>query len=121
LRHTHPGSQIVQLTTSTTIDLPASGTVGGVEPLVVDAGQRAMRAAVQAVCQEYERQGRARPRCGSTTLQSRGTTGGAWREAGEAIGGGMVEREVALIINRGMKHQGVHAAVAQPASAANRH
>jgi hypothetical protein len=63
----------VQITVSITIDLPASGTIDEVEPLVVDAGQRAMRAAVQAACREYERQGHACPHCGSALLQSHGT------------------------------------------------
>jgi hypothetical protein len=63
----------VQITVSITIDLPASGMIDGVEPLVVEAGQRAMRAAVQAACREYERQSGACPHCGSATLQSHGT------------------------------------------------
>jgi len=32
---------------------------------------------------------------------------GAWRDAGEPVGSGMVEREVALVINRRMKRQGM--------------
>jgi hypothetical protein len=32
---------------------------------------------------------------------------GAWRDAGEPIGSGMVEREIALVINRRMKRQGM--------------
>lgn len=32
---------------------------------------------------------------------------GAWQEAGEPVGSGMVEREVALVINRRMKRQGM--------------
>jgi hypothetical protein len=58
---------------SITVDLPASGTVDSVEPLVVEAGQRAMRAAVQAACREYERQVQACITCDSALLQSHGT------------------------------------------------
>ena len=32
---------------------------------------------------------------------------GAWRDAGEPVGSGMVERAVALVINRRMKRQGM--------------
>lgn len=63
----------MQITVSITIDLPASGTIDSVEPLVVDAGRRAMRAAVQAACRQYERQSRACPQCGSAMPQSHGT------------------------------------------------
>jgi hypothetical protein len=63
----------VQITVSITVDLPASGTIDDVEPLIVAAGQRAMRAAVQAACREYERQPAACPRCASERLQGIGT------------------------------------------------
>lgn len=63
----------MQITVSMTVDLPASGTIDDVEPLVADAGARAMRAAVQAACREYEHQVVACPRCRGTTLQSEGT------------------------------------------------
>lgn len=63
----------MQVTVSITVDLPASGSIDSVEPLVVEAGQRAMRAAVQAACREYERQVQASVQCGGETLQSHGT------------------------------------------------
>lgn len=63
----------MQITVSITVDLPASGTIDEVEPLIAAAGQRAMRAAVQAACREYERRPAACPRCASERLQSIGT------------------------------------------------
>lgn len=63
----------MQIRVSVTVDLPASGTIDAVEPLIVAAGQGAMRAAVQAACREYERQVRACPHCQGEALQSRGT------------------------------------------------
>lgn len=63
----------MQITVSVTVDLPASGTIDEVEPLIVAAGQRAMRAAVQAACREYERRPATCPRCASERLQRIGT------------------------------------------------
>jgi hypothetical protein len=63
----------VQITVSVTVDLPASGTINDVEPLIVAAGHQAMRAAVQAACREAERCPAQCPRCGSDRLQSIGT------------------------------------------------
>lgn len=63
----------MQITVSVTVELPANGTVDVVEPLVVVAGQQAMRAAMQAACREYERQVPQCPHCGGEHLQSDGT------------------------------------------------
>lgn len=63
----------MRITVSITVDLPASGTVDAVEPLIVVAGQAAMRAAVEAACREYERLAVACPACRSERLQSQGT------------------------------------------------
>ncbi len=63
----------MQITVSVTIELPANGTVDQIEPLVVEAGQQVMRAAMQAACREYERQVRQCPHCQSEQLQSDGT------------------------------------------------
>jgi hypothetical protein len=56
-----------------TVEVPASGTIDDIEPLVAAAGARAMRAAVQAVCREYEQRVGACPRCQGIALQSEGT------------------------------------------------
>jgi len=58
---------------SISVELPASGTVDDVEPVLVAAGQQAMRAAVQAVCRDAERQAHACPHCASARLQSAGS------------------------------------------------
>jgi hypothetical protein len=63
----------VQIPVLMTVEVPASGTIDDVEPLIVAAGQQAMRAAVQAVCREYERQVVSCPGCGSEALQGEGT------------------------------------------------
>ena len=63
----------MQIPVLLTVEVPASGTIDDVEPLIVAAGQAAMRAAVQAVCREYERQLVSCPDCGSEALQSEGT------------------------------------------------
>lgn len=63
----------MQITVSVTVDLPTSGTVDVVEPLVVAAGQHAMRAAMQAACREYDRQVTRCPACHGASLQSEGT------------------------------------------------
>ena len=63
----------MQITVSMTVDLPASGTIDDIEPLVAAAGARAMRAAVQAACREYEHQVVACPHCRGAALQSEGT------------------------------------------------
>lgn len=63
----------MQIPVLMTVDVPTSGTIDDVEPLIVAAGQAAMRAAVQTACREYERQVVACARCGSDALQSEGT------------------------------------------------
>jgi Uncharacterised protein family (UPF0236) len=63
----------VQLIVSMVVDLPASGTVDDLEPVIVAAGQQAMRSAMQAACREYERQAQACPHCASPQLQSEGS------------------------------------------------
>jgi hypothetical protein len=63
----------VQITVSVTVELPANGTVDAVEPLVVAAGQQAMRAAMRAACRAYERQVHRYPQCQGEQLQSDGT------------------------------------------------
>jgi len=63
----------VQISVLMTVELPTSGTIDTVEPRIVAAGQQAMRAAVQAACQEYERQVAACPHCHSPQLQRHGT------------------------------------------------
>lgn len=63
----------MQIPVLLTVEVPASGTIDEVEPLIVAAGQQAMRAAVHAVCREYERQVATCPSCGSDALQSEGT------------------------------------------------
>ena len=63
----------MQIPVLLTVEVPASGTIDDVEPVIVAAGQAAMRAAVQAVCREFERQVVSCPRCGSDALQSEGT------------------------------------------------
>jgi hypothetical protein len=56
-----------------TVDLPASGTVDSVEPLIAAAGYQAMRTAVQVTCREYERQVQSCPHCHGAGLQSEGS------------------------------------------------
>jgi hypothetical protein len=73
LQQTHPRRPFVQIPVLLTVEVPASGTIDDVEPMIVAAGQAAMRAAVQVVCREYERQVMSCPRCGSDALQSEGT------------------------------------------------
>jgi len=63
----------VQVTVSFTFDLPASGNVDNLEPIILDAGRRAMVAALQAACREYEAMVSECPRCSSTLLQSEGS------------------------------------------------
>lgn len=63
----------MQVTVSMTVDLPASGTVDSVEPLIAAAGYQAMRTAVQATCREYERQVQSCPHCHGAGLQSEGS------------------------------------------------
>ncbi len=58
---------------SLTLELPASGDVNSVEPLVVQAGRRAMEDALREACREYERQVVVCPHCGSERLQGEGT------------------------------------------------
>lgn len=55
------------------IELPASGDINGVEPVVVEAGRRAMVDTIGAACREYERAVVACPSCASEALQSDGT------------------------------------------------
>ena len=73
MRQTHPWRPLVQITVLMTVDLPASGDIEAVEPLIVAAGQQAMRAAVQAACREYEGEVTVCPGCASTSLQRQGT------------------------------------------------
>jgi hypothetical protein len=73
LEDTHSRRPLVQITVSVTVELPANGTVDVVEPLIVVAGQQAMRAAMQAACREYERQVQRCPHCASEQVQSDGT------------------------------------------------
>lgn len=63
----------MQVTVSVTADVPTSGTVDEVEPVIVAAGQQAMRLAMQAVCRDYERQAQTCPHCASAQLQSEGS------------------------------------------------
>ena len=63
----------MQIVVSVTVDLPTSGTIDVVEPLIVAAGWEAMRRAVQAAGREYERQTAGCPGCGGDRLQSSGT------------------------------------------------
>ena len=63
----------MQITVAMTVELPPAGTLDEVEPLIVAAGQQAMQAAVQAACQEYERQLAACPHCASANLQRHGS------------------------------------------------
>lgn len=63
----------MQVTVSFSFDLPASGTVDSLEPIILDAGRRAMVAALQAACREYEALVSECPRCASTLLQNEGS------------------------------------------------
>ena len=63
----------MQVSVLMTMELPTRGTIDAVEPLIVAAGQQAMRTAVQAACQEYERQVTACPHCHSPNVQRHGT------------------------------------------------
>jgi hypothetical protein len=63
----------VQVTVSLTVELPTSGDLNTLEPLVLDAGRQAMAAAVQAACREYEGRVLECPHCQSASLQSEGT------------------------------------------------
>jgi hypothetical protein len=63
----------VQVTVSLTVELPTSGDIDSLEPVVLDAGRRAMAAALQAACREYESRVLECPHCQSTSLQSEGT------------------------------------------------
>lgn len=61
------------ITVSLTFDLPASGNVDTLEPIILEAGRRAMVAALQAACREYEAMVDECPRCASTLLQNEGS------------------------------------------------
>ncbi len=63
----------MQVTVSLTIELPASGNVDSLEPLILDAGRRAMVEALQSACREYEAMVSECPRCGSPLLQNEGS------------------------------------------------
>jgi hypothetical protein len=63
----------VQVTVSFTFDLPASGNIDSLEPIILDAGRQAMVAALQAACREYEAMVSQCPRCASTLLQNEGS------------------------------------------------
>ena len=63
----------MQVTVSLTVELPTSGDIDSLEPVVLDAGRRAMAAALQAACREYESRVLECPHCQSTSLQSEGT------------------------------------------------
>ena len=63
----------MQVTVSLTVELPTSGDLDTLEPVVLDAGRRAMAAAVQAGCREYESRVLECPHCQSASLQSEGT------------------------------------------------
>ncbi len=65
----------MQVTVSLTFDLPATANVDDLEPIIVNAGRRAMIAALQAACSEYEAMVRACPYCGATTLTAEGHDG----------------------------------------------
>lgn len=67
----------MQVTVSLTVELPASAGVDEVESKVLEAGRRAMRAALRGACREYEQEITARgcPGCGvgADSLRTRGT------------------------------------------------
>lgn len=63
----------MQISVLLTVELPASETIDAVEPVIVAAGQQAMRAAVQQACRESERRVASCPSCSSDALQSDGT------------------------------------------------
>jgi hypothetical protein len=65
----------VQVAVSLTFDLPASADVDSLEPIILDAGRRAMVAALQAACLEQEAMARICPHCASTTLTAEGHDG----------------------------------------------
>lgn len=65
----------MQVTVSLTFDLPATGDVDSLEPIIVDAGRRAMAAALGAACEEYEAMAGACPYCGATALAAEGHDG----------------------------------------------
>lgn len=64
---------LVLIKVSLTLELPASGDVNSLEPIVVQAGRRAMENALREACREYERQVVACPHCQSERLQGEGT------------------------------------------------
>jgi hypothetical protein len=72
LQKTHPRRPPVPITVSVTVAGSASGTSDDLEPLVVEAGQQAMRAAVPAACRAYARQVMACRACQSDALHSDG-------------------------------------------------
>jgi hypothetical protein len=62
----------VQVTTSVTVDLPASGDVGAVGPVVIEAGRRAMAEARRRACPVDEGAAAACPGCGGAALPGEG-------------------------------------------------
>jgi hypothetical protein len=62
----------VQITVSVTIDLPASGEVDAVEPVVIGAGRQVMAEALRQACKVDEDKVTACPGCGSEALQGEG-------------------------------------------------
>ena len=69
----------MQVTVSFAFSLPASANLDSLELIIVHAGRRAMVAALQAACREYEAVVSECPHCASTLLQDEGQrpTGGA--------------------------------------------
>lgn len=63
----------MQITVSLTIDLPATGDIDAVEPILLDAGRRVMAEALVGACREYESAASSCPHCGSALLQREGS------------------------------------------------
>lgn len=63
----------MRITVSVTVDLPESGGIDEAEELVLEAGRRAMRAALAEACREAGRASACCPRCGSREARTEGT------------------------------------------------
>lgn len=63
----------MQIQVSLTLEVPASGDIDSLEPLVLEAGRQAMAKALRAASREYEARVVACPRCHHERLQSEGT------------------------------------------------
>lgn len=63
----------MQITVPLSIDVPESGDINAVEPLVIEASRRAMIEAIQASVLAYEEQVTMCPHCSSEDVRNKGT------------------------------------------------